>query len=532
MDWKRKDLKLNARKNIKRNYVQFFIVCLIISIIAGGYSRNSNISEDFLQETNKFASPSIVNTISDTLENLGIDSVLSHEKSIVEEVNKKFTLTDATEGVIATVLGNTGASNSLIVGVLNTINQFVFGNHILESTILGISTLLLIAFAIFVQNILIVGQYRFFLENKSYENTNMNRILFVFRVKKTLNVAYIMFCKYFFNFLWFLTIIGGFIKIYSYRMIPFILAENPDISRKDAFLISEKMMKGNKWNAFLLDCSFILWNILSLLTFGILKYLYINPLIGATNTELYFLLREKILEEIPDYNKFLNDTFLLSKPSEKDDIYPVDLYTIPEEHRKEWLTMDYESKYSISSYILIFFAISFVGWIWEVMLKLFEHGEIINRGTMIGPWLPIYGTGTLIMLILLRPLANKPFILFPSAMAVCGVIEYFTSWLLEKMFNASWWNYDKMFFNINGRVCLEGLIFFAIGGFLIIYFIAPIIDEFVNYIPKKLKITLCVVLILLFSTDFIYSFNNPNTGKGVTEEENINGKSKTTYEIS
>ena len=532
MDWKRKDLKLNARKIIKRNYVQFFIVCLIISIIAGGYSRNSNISEDFLQETNKFASPSIINGISDTLENLGVNTILSHEKSIVDEVDKRFTLTNATEGAIATVIGNSGASNSLIVGILNTINQLVFENHILESTISIISTLLLILFAVFIQNILIVGQYRFFLENKSYEKTNMNRILFVFRVKKTLNVAYIMFCKYLFNFLWFFTIIGGFIKIYSYRMIPFILAENPDISRKEAFLLSDKMMKGNKWNAFLLDMSFILWNILSLFTFGILKYLYVNPLIGATNTELYFLLREKILEEEPSYNRILNDVFLISKPSSNEETYPIDLYTIPEKHRKEWLTMDYKSKYSISSYILIFFTISFFGWIWEVMLKLFEHGEIINRGTMLGPWLPIYGTGTLLMLVLLKPLADRPFILFPSAMMICGTVEYFTSWLLEKMFNASWWDYNNMFFNINGRVCLEGLIFFAIGGFLIIYFIAPIIDEFSNYIPKKLKITICTILIILFCMDFIYSFNNPNTGKGVTEKENISKKYKTTYEIS
>lgn len=232
-----------VKKKIKRNYVQFFIVCLIIAIIAGGYSKSSYISESFFNETNKFTPPSIVSGIYDTLDNLSINSFLSHNKSIAEEVDKKFTLTNATEGVIATIIGNSRASNSIIIGALNTINQFVFGNHILESTILGISTLLLIAFAVFVQNILIVGQYRFFMENKLYENTNMNRILFVYRVKKTLNVAYIMFCKYFFNLLWFLTIVGGFIKIYSYRMIPYILAENPSISRKDAFILSGILWK-------------------------------------------------------------------------------------------------------------------------------------------------------------------------------------------------------------------------------------------------------------------------------------------------
>ncbi len=135
-------------------------------------------------------------------------------------------------------------------------------------------------------------------------------------------------------------------------------------------------MKGNKWKAFLLDMSFVLWNILSLITFGILKYIYINPLIGATNTELYFILREKVLLKEPANNTLLNDKYLLSKPSPDMDIYPVELYAIPEEHLKEWLTMDYKVKYSIFSYILIFFTISFIGWIWEVMLKLLENGEI------------------------------------------------------------------------------------------------------------------------------------------------------------
>ncbi len=75
-------------------------------------------------------------------------------------------------------------------------------------------------------------------------------------------------------------------------MIPYILAENPKINRKEAFEISKQMMKGNKWKTFILDMSFFGWNFLSVLTFGLLSILYINPYNAATIAELYVTLKE------------------------------------------------------------------------------------------------------------------------------------------------------------------------------------------------------------------------------------------------
>ena len=77
-------------------------------------------------------------------------------------------------------------------------------------------------------------------------------------------------------------------------MIPYILAENPTIKRKDAFLLSKKMMKGNKWRTFILDMSFFGWNFLSVLTFGLLSILYVNPYNAATIAELYVELKGTI----------------------------------------------------------------------------------------------------------------------------------------------------------------------------------------------------------------------------------------------
>ena len=102
-----------------------------------------------------------------------------------------------------------------------------------------------------------------------------------------------MFCRDLFIGLWsLLLVIPGIVKSYEYRMVPYILAENPSIHRKDAFKLSQEMMDGEKWNAFVLDLSFILWRLAAAFTCGILNIFYVNPYIDLTFTELYILLKE------------------------------------------------------------------------------------------------------------------------------------------------------------------------------------------------------------------------------------------------
>lgn len=95
--------------------------------------------------------------------------------------------------------------------------------------------------------------------------------------------------------------------MYEYRMIPYILAENPKTNRKEAFKLSKQMMKGNKWKTFLLDVSFVGWNILSVFTLGLLNILYVNPYKATTNAELYVELRNIAKKEKYEYVQNLND---------------------------------------------------------------------------------------------------------------------------------------------------------------------------------------------------------------------------------
>lgn len=103
-----------------------------------------------------------------------------------------------------------------------------------------------------------------------------------------------MFMKDLFIFLWtLLFIIPGIIKRYEYMMIPYLLAENPDMSRQDAFAESKRMMDGNKMDAFLLDLSFIGWFILGAITFNIVNILYTTPYMELAHAELYHTLKNQ-----------------------------------------------------------------------------------------------------------------------------------------------------------------------------------------------------------------------------------------------
>ena len=148
-------------------------------------------------------------------------------------------------------------------------------------------------------------------DGKVHQNTGKVPITTTYSEHKTrialivdgfLNGAYLrnvatIFCRDLYTVLWTLClIIPGIVKSYEYKMIPYILAENPRISRKRAFEISKNMMDGEKWNAFVLDLSFIGWNLLSTITFGIVGVLYVNPYVNTTWAEFYKVMRENALE--------------------------------------------------------------------------------------------------------------------------------------------------------------------------------------------------------------------------------------------
>lgn len=152
-----------------------------------------------------------------------------------------------------------------------------------------------------------------FLESRIYEKVPVQRLVYLLRVKKWMKVSWTMLVVGFFQLLWLFTIIGGVIKYYAYFLVPYIVAENPDISAKQAIRLSQDMMKGHKWECFILELSYIGWDILGAFTLGISKVLYSNPYQVAGYCEYYAEIRRVYIEEQKSGYELLNDRYLFEQ---------------------------------------------------------------------------------------------------------------------------------------------------------------------------------------------------------------------------
>lgn len=180
---------------------------------------------------------------------------------------------------------------------------------------------------------------------------------------------------------------------------------------------------------------------------------------------------------------------------------------------------------TVCSYILLFFVYSFLGWCLEVGCKLASDHKFVNRGFLIGPYCPIYGHGALIMTILLHKYLNDPVTLFIMIILCCSILEYFTSYFLEKIFHTRWWDYTHYKFNINGRICLETMIPFGLFGLFIMYVTNPFFLGIINSIPVTLLYILSVLLLIIYIIDNIVSFkiikNIQNVSRNVQKKQVI-----------
>ncbi len=154
--------------------------------------------------------------------------------------------------------------------------------------------------------------------------------------------------------------------------------------------------------------------------------------------------------------------------------------------------------------ILLFFIYSFAGWIIEIIdVFIVTKKFTINRGFFLGPYLPIYGTGAILSTLLWGNSDLDLLSLFLKASLCCGVLEYFTSYIMEKMFDVRWWDYSDRRFNINGRICLINIILFGIGCLIVLKLANPLLFKYINSIPNGVLKIIDYILISIFLTDNI-----------------------------
>lgn len=189
-------------------------------------------------------------------------------------------------------------------------------------------------------------------------------------------------------------------------------------------------------------------------------------------------------------------------------------------------------EYSIATYFLYFIIISICGWIMEVTLQLIQKHKFADRGFLIGPYCPIYGCGGLLITVCLTGLEEHPVALFSMAILICGILEYATSYIMEKLFHARWWDYSENKYNINGRVCLETIIPFGILGLILIYLVNPFIFDNLSKVPENILNIIAIAVLVLFIADNLVSLKVISNVRLATTKFDKENPKDNTEEIS
>ena len=161
--------------------------------------------------------------------------------------------------------------------------------------------------------------------------------------------------------------------------------------------------------------------------------------------------------------------------------------------------------HTISIYFLLFITYSILGWCMEVIVKFIEFRRFINRGFLIGCYCPIYGAGAVLVTLMLGNFTDKPILLFFLSVTIASILEYTTSWIMEKVFHARWWDYSKDKFNINGRICLATMVPFGILSAMILYILNPIFLTVFERMESKTTAIIVILSVIIFAIDVVVS---------------------------
>ncbi len=516
--WKRKALKKKVRSSIRKSYWKMASVCFIIAVLTTAYP----ISTTFI---NLQTAPGP--QLSDTAfaPDHPNSEVISQTISFFMEGAPLSGLSGSTAANISRLIIDLHSTNiSAFFTVLRAVNTFLTDSPGMAALLVAAGVVFAFLYQIFISNILQVGEKRFFLEIRSYRQTPVSKIFFLFRLCCLVHPAWVMFCRSVFQTLWNLTVIGGVIKYYEYIMIPFILAENPKISRRDAFFLSKQLTQHNKWKLFLLDLSFAGWKLLSILTLGFLDFVIVNPYMTGCYSELYLTLRRNyVLSRSPRYER-LNDSYLEHVPSEDElliskalyddsqgpytkttyfapEQYPMFLFSVQPPLRAVRSPVRPDRRYDLCSYILLFYSFSVFGWLLETLIYLIRDSAFVNNTYFFGPWLPMYGIFGILSLLLTKRLTRKPALVFFADFFIYSVLEYILNLISDLILGHPFHDYSEFFLNLNGRVYMGSSISFALLGCAFLYYLAPTWTDLFMKAGRSKRIALCIILCVLFAVD-------------------------------
>ena len=519
--FKAHDSKKHAKKLLRRSYANMVAVCFLIAMLTASYSSSTTFMH-YHQPLPGYSSselPSEGNVNSDIVDNT-IRKLTNNNSELMQ--SNIHSITD-------TAINLYISKQSIFLSGLRAINSLIGDTIEFGSIFILLGFLFAIIYKYFIANLIFIGEKRYFLESRKYSDTKISKIFYLFKLRCMKNAIYIMFMRSLYTTLWSLTIVMGIIKHYEYYLIPYILAENPNIPIDDAFKISKNIMHGNKWNLFRLHLSFIGWRILSILTLGLLDILYVNPYVSIVDADFYMSLRHEYVRSRLQSYELLNDPLLERVPSEDELLiskalyddsegpytkisyfepnqYPVFLYSVQPPFKAVHEPHHANRHYDIYSCIFICFLFSIFGWGFELLMQLSRTGTFVNLTHLYGPWIPLYGICSFILLTLVQNIVEWPVPTFLTIVTIYSTLEYILNWLMEYELNIVLIDYSGYFMNLNGRTFLGGSVFFGLLGCTFLYYLAPKWDDFFKKRSKWFRISVCILITIILISDFTLSY--------------------------
>lgn len=161
---------------------------------------------------------------------------------------------------------------------------------------------------------------------------------------------------------------------------------------------------------------------------------------------------------------------------------------------------------NIIKYILMFFFYSFAGWCLESLYCSIGEKRFINRGFLTGPLCPIYGTASLVLIVLIyNPFKDNPLAVFTLGIILCDIVEYLTSYLMEKLFAARWWDYTYELLNIKGRICLKHSLYWGVISIIFVKVIHPSVENLYGKISGNYIYYILAAVLIIFVFDVIHA---------------------------
>lgn len=178
--------------------------------------------------------------------------------------------------------------------------------------------------------------------------------------------------------------------------------------------------------------------------------------------------------------------------------------------------MEMRKNYSTLSIIIMFIVISHGAWIWEGLITMTEVGEFVNRGFLHGFWLPLYGTGSILLIYVFGNEQSSFWKIFLGSAAICTVMEYTAAVVLENVFHRRWWDYGTGLFSLKGRIYLPAIFAFGFAGYFLIRLLAPYMDRQIQKMSLSAQKKICMFFGSMMILDFGISLFYPNMGRGIT----------------